>query len=587
MNRSRLARVMSACAACMALFAAGPAHAQQAADAGRGAGDRIFTPVTATRGMVASDHALATHAGVEVLRRGGNAVDAAVAVGFALAVTRPDAAGLGGGGFMMIHDAASGREVALDFRESAPAGPARDAAARGSDASAPPPVPGVGVPGMVAGLLHAHSAFGRLALAEVMAPAIELAEKGFQVTPTLAQKLRARREALARWPQARAIFFKDVEQPLPCSQPPCAVTVASEPLAAGDLLVQRDLARSLQAIARDGAAAFYQGEIGRLVAAEAGRHGSPLAPEDLRAYRAVERDPVSASYRGMRVIAMPPPSSGGVYVVQMLNLLQRYPLADYGAGSAQALHLMAETMKLAHAERARWLGESDPTRIPAAVLAAPAYADELARQIDPQRATPADRIAPGAAAPDDRAQATHYSVADAVGNAVSATLTLGSEFGTGRVAAGTGILLNDALHGATDGTRPAGGRVGTVEPGARPSSAMSPVIVYRDGLAWLVTGSNGATRIISTVLQAIIDAVDFGMHPAESAAMPRIHHPWKPDFLRVEKGLSPDTTTLLSQMGHDVRVMPVMGGTQTIQIEDGRLSGASDPRNPDGLTAGY
>ena len=593
----RLARLLPALLACTALLAAAPAVAQEAPEVRYDYRERIFTPVMAEQGMVASDHALATRVGVDILRRGGNAVDAAVAVGFSLAVVLPNAGNLGGGGFMLVHDAASGREVALDFRETAPARAGRDMYldAKGEVEAGKSLYThqAVGVPGTVAGLVHAQRSFGRLPLATVVAPAIALARKGFRVSPTLAEMLRVERENLARWPATRAIFFKEVRQTLPCSQQPCTVSVTQEPLAAGDLLVQRDLAQSLEAIARDGAAAFYEGEIGRLIADEVARHGGVMTAEDLRSYRVVERRPVEGSYRGLRVTVMPPPSSGGVHIVQMLNLLQRYPLADYGAGSAQALHLMAESMKLAYADRSRWLGDPDYVRVPVSGLISPAYADELARNVDPQRATPAERIAPGTPQPYESPQTTHYSVADDAGNVVSTTYTLNLNFGSGIVAAGTGILLNNEMDdfsakpGVPNAYGLVGGEANAIEPGKRPLSSMSPAIVYRDGKPWLVTGSPGGARIISTVLQAIVNAADFGMNPAESAAMPRIHHQWTPDFLRVEKGLSPDTMRLLSQMGHDVRVMPVMGSTQTIQIEDGRFYGASDPRNPDGYTAGY
>jgi len=593
----RLARLLPALCACSALLAAQPCAAQQSGEVRYDFRERIFTPVTARQGMVASDQALATQAGVRILQRGGNAVDAAVAVGFALAVVLPNAGNLGGGGFMLIHDAAGGREIVLDFRETAPArARAGMFLTPGGDVEAGKSLYthlAVGVPGTVAGLVHAQRKFGKLPLAAVVAPAIDLARKGFRVSPTLAEVLQVERENLGRWPASRAVFFKEVRQALPCSQPPCAESTTSEPLAAGDLLVQPDLANSLQAIARDGAEAFYEGEIGRLIAAEAARHGGLLTREDLRAYRAVEREPVSGEYRGLRVTSMPPPSSGGVHIVQMLNLLQRYPLSDYGAGSAQALHLMAEAMKLAYADRSRWLGDPDHADVPAAGLTSPAYADELARGIDPQRATPADRIAPGNPLPYESPQTTHYSVADAAGNAVSTTYTLNLNFGSGIVAAGTGILLNNEMDdfsakpGAANAYGLTGGEANAIAPGKRPLSSMSPTIVYRDGKPWLVTGSPGGARIISTVLQAVVNAVDFGMNPAESAAMPRIHHQWTPDYLRVERGLSPDTTRLLAQMGHDVRVMPTMGSTQTIQIEEGRFQGASDPRNPDGLTAGY
>jgi len=324
-------------------------------------------------------------------------------------------------------------------------------------------------------------------------------------------------------------------------------------------------------------------------------HGGPITQADLAAYRAVFRAPVVGNYRGFRIAAMPPPSSGGVHIVQMLNLLERYPLAGYGAGSAQVLHLMAEAMKLAYADRSMWLGDPDFVAVPVAGLISRAYADRLAMDIDPARARPSSDIRPGQPVPEESHDTTHYSVMDAHGNAVSTTYTLNLNFGSGIVAAGTGVLLNNEMDdfSARAGTPNAFGLIGAdanaIAPGKRPLSSMTPVIVSRDGAPWLVTGSPGGARIISTVLQSIVNAIDFGLNPMTSAAMPRIHHQWLPDVLQVEQGFSPDTLRLLAAMGHTVRTVPTMGRVQTIQITptDFRLSGASDPRNPDGLTAGF
>jgi len=593
-----LERSTAALLACLLLAAPLPARAQDAPGIRYDTRMDIFAPVEARHGMVATDQALATQVGVDILRRGGNAVDAAVAVGFALAVVLPNAGNVGGGGFMLIHDAASGRDIALDFRETAPGGAKPDMYLdeRGEV------VPGrslythfaVGVPGTVAGLAHALARYGTLPLATVVAPAIELARKGFPVSPTLAAALQNEREQLGKWAATRAVFFKQVPAAeVRCEQPPCPEASASVPLEAGDLLVQRELAATLEAIAKGGPDAFYRGETGRRIVAEIARHGGAMTLQDLAAYRPVERRPVTGSYRGYRIVSMPPPSSGGVHIVQMLNLLQRYPLSDYGAGSAQALHLMVESMKLAYADRAAYLGDPDFVDVPVAALTSPAYADELAQRIDPQRATPAGQVRPGNPLPYESNQTTHYSVADGRGNLVSTTYTLNLNFGSGIVAPGTGVLLNNEMDdfsakpGAPNAYGLVGGAANAVAPGKRPLSSMSPTLVFRDDQPWLVTGSPGGARIITTVLQTLLDTMDFGMNPAEAAAMPRIHHQWKPDVVRVEKGFSPDTLRMLGQMGHEVQVMPVMGSTQTIQIVDGRFLGASDPRNPDGLTAGY
>jgi len=549
-------------------------------------GPAIFSPVIARHAMVASDHGLATQAGLAMLRQGGNAIDAAVAVGFALAVVQPYAGNLGGGGFMLIRmagDAAgsgTATETALDFRETAPAGAHRDMYLD----LAGQPVRGrslfthhaIGVPGTVAGLIEAQRGYGTLPLEIVMAPAIALAQDGFVVSRVLADMLHHNRDALGRWAATRAIFFGP----------------DGAPLAEGDTLVQRDLAETLRTIARDGAAGFYAGTVAARIVAEIARHGGPMQLADLSAYRAVFRAPVVGHYRGFRIAAMPPPSSGGVHVVQMLNLLERYPMSEYGAGSAQSLHLMAEVMKLAYADRSVWLGDPDFVTVPVIGLTSRDYADHLAAHIDPARARASTDIRPGQPLPYESHDTTHYSVVDAHGNAVSTTTTLNLNFGSGIVAAGTGVLLNNEMDdfsarpGSPNAFGLIGGAANAIAPGKRPLSSMTPVIVSRDGQPWLVTGSPGGARIISTVLQAIVNAIDFGLNPMESAAMPRIHHQWLPDLLLVEKGFSPDTLRLLADMGHAVQRAAVMGRTQTIQIE-ARLLGASDPRNPDGLTAGY
>ncbi len=572
-------------AACSTPQRSGPpvapaAPVTRAAAAAYNAGLDIFHPVAARHGMVVSEQALASRAGLEMLRAGGNAVDAAVAVGFALAVTLPNAGNLGGGGFMMVHEAHGGRDHALDFRETAPMGAARDMYldARGevADGRSLYTHQAVGVPGTVAGLTHALERWGSLPLSQVMAPAIRLAEQGYPVSPTLAGALARSAGPMGRWPATRAIFWRD-----------------GRPLRAGEHLVQRDLARSLRLIARHGADAFYRGPIGAGLVAEMARHDGLITARDLVAYRAVERPPIVAEYRGYRIVTMPPPSSGGVHLAQILNMIEPWPLAQWGAGSARTMHHMAEAMKLAYADRAQYLGDTDFVDVPVAGLVSKAYARHLAAGVAPDRARPATDIRPGRPQPYESDQTTHFSVADAAGNAVAVTYTLNTNFGSGIVAAGTGILLNNEMDdfSAKPGVANVYGLIGAeanaIQPGKRPLSSMTPTIVLRDGQPWLVTGSPGGARIITTVLETVVDAIDFGMNPAEAAAQPRFHHQWQPDELRVEKGFSPDTLALLRRYGHHVVVKPTMGKTQTILIRDGMLYGASDPRNPDGAALGY
>ncbi len=541
----------------------------------------IFHPVLGTQGMVASQEATATRVGLEVLKGGGNAVDAAVAIGFALAVTLPRAGNLGGGGFMLIHMAESGETLALDYREEAPAAAGRDLflgadgevdnqRARFSYLSA-------GVPGTVAGLAAAQARFGRLSLAEVLAPAIRLAEEGIPVSAALAEGLAARSERLKAWPETARIFFK----------------ADGSPYRAGERLVQSDLAWSLKEIARDGADAFYKGEIGRRIAADMKAQDGLITEADLAGYDVVWRDPVTGSYRGYAIASMPPPSSGGVHLVQILNLLESYPLGEMGAGSAATLHVMAEAMKLAYADRSQHLGDPGFWKVPQRGLTSKAYASRLRQRIDQDRARAATEIGPGEPVPYESNETTHFSVADRFGNVVSNTYTINFSYGSGIVAKGTGILLNNEMDdfSAKPGTPNAygliGGAANAIEPGKRPLSSMTPTLVFKDGKPWLVTGSPGGSRIITTVLQIILNTVDHGMNVAAATAAPRMHHQWLPDELRIEPGFSQDTLRLLTEKGHRVAVKNAMGSTQSLlRIEDG-WTGASDPRRPGALTLGY
>ena len=556
------------------------AQLTQAAAARYDAQMDVFHPVVAKRGMVASEQALASEVGVDILKAGGNAIDAAVAVGFALAVVLPNAGNIGGGGFMMVHDARSGEYVALDFRETAPAAATKtvfqDKKGNVIDGKSLYTHAAVGVPGTVAGLTHAQKKWGRLPLARVMAPAITLAEKGFTITAPLAAKLKTERETLGKWPSSRAIFWR-----------------SGAPLKAGDKLVQRDLAASLKLIAAEGPDAFYKGPIARKIVADSQRHHGLITAADLAGYKAVERTPIRGSYRQFEVVTMPPPSSGGVHLVQMLNIMDGWPIGTWGQNSAQTVHHMAEAMKLAYADPAEYLGDPDFVQVPVTGLTSRKYAALLRGQIDPAQAKPAKDIKPGKPQPYESDQTTHYSVMDAKGNAVAVTYTLNTNFGTGIVAPGTGILLNNEMDdfsvkpGVPNAYGLVGGEANAVGPRKRPLSSMTPTFVLRKGKPWLVTGTPGGARIITTVLETVSNAVDHGMNPAEAAAAPRFHHQWTPDELRVERGFPVDTIELLKQRGHNVVEKAAMGRSQTIQAEQGELWGYSDPRNPDGLTVGY
>ena len=541
----------------------------------------IFHPVFAENGMVASQEATATRIGVDILKRGGNAIDAGVAVGFALAVTLPRAGALGGGGFMMVHHAETGETVAIDYREMAPAAAHRDmyldAAGEVDTQLARYTHHAAGVPGAVAGLVHVLDRYGTLPLAEVLAPAIRLAERGILVTRDLSGSLESRRERLQRWPATAAIFYRE----------------DGRPYRPGERLIQVDLAWSLRQIAAHGADAFYKGAIAERIAADMAAHGGPMTLEDLAAYRVAVRAPVRGTYRGYEIASMPPPSSGGVHLVQILNLLEDYPLASLGHNGAEGLHLMAESMKLAYADRSQHLGDPDFWPVPVAGLISKAYAESLRATIDPARARPAAEIAAGDPMPYESPETTHYSVMDRWGNVVSNTYTINFGYGSGIVAAGTGILLNNEMDdfsakpGVPNAYGLLGGDANSVAPAKRPLSSMTPTILFKDGKPLLATGSPGGSRIITTTLQIILNVVDHGMNIAAATAAPRVHHQWLPDELRVEAGLSPDTIALLESKGHKVVVKNVMGSTQSILRADEGFYGASDPRRQGALTLGF
>ncbi|ECI0412371.1 gamma-glutamyltransferase [Salmonella enterica subsp. salamae] len=541
----------------------------------------VFHPVRATQGMVASVDAMATQVGVDILKQGGNAVDAAVAVGYALAVTHPQAGNLGGGGFMLLRTK-DGVTTAIDFREMAPAGATRDMfldeqGNPDSKKSLTSPLAS-GTPGTVAGFSLALEKYGSLPLNKVVRPAIKLAQEGFIVNDALADDLKTYgSEVLPHHENSKAIFWKD-----------------GEPLKKGDKLVQQDLANSLTMIAENGPDAFYKGEIARQIAQQMQQNGGLITTDDLAAYQAVERTPVSGEYRGYQIFAMPPPSSGGIHIVQILNILENFDMKKYGFGSADAIQIMAEAEKYAYADRSEYLGDPDFVNVPWQALTSKAYAKSIAGQIDINKAKPSSEIRPGKLAPYESDQTTHFSVVDKDGNAVAVTYTLNTTFGTGIVAGNTGILLNNQMDdfsakpGVPNVYGLVGGEANAVGPKKRPLSSMSPTIVVKDGKTWLVTGSPGGSRIITTVLQMVVNTIDFGMNVAEATNAPRFHHQWLPDELRVEKGFSPDTLKLLEQKGQKVALKEAMGSTQSIMVgPDGALYGASDPRSVDDLTAGY
>lgn len=415
-------------------------------------------------------------------------------------------------------------------------------------------------------------------LNKVIRPAIKLAEEGFIVNDALADDLKTYgSEVIPQHENSKAIFWKN-----------------GEPLKKGDRLVQKNLGKSLELIAEHGPDAFYKGAIADQIADEMKKHGGLITKADLAGYKAMERTPVSGEYRGYEVYSMPPPSSGGIHIVQILNILENFDMQKYGFGSADAMQVMAEAEKHAYADRSEYLGDPDFVNVPWQALTSKAYAKAIAAEIDVNKAKPSSQIRPGKLAPYESNQTTHFSVVDKDGNAVAVTYTLNTTFGTGIVAGDSGILLNNQMDdfsakpGVPNVYGLVGGEANAVEPKKRPLSSMSPTIVVKDGKTWLVTGSPGGSRIITTVLQMVVNTIDFGMNVAEATNAPRFHHQWLPDELRVEKGFSPDTLKLLEAKGQKVALKEAMGSTQSIMVgPDGMLYGASDPRSPDDLTAGY
>ena len=529
--------------------------------------------ITAEHGLVVAQERLAAQIGADILRQGGNAVDAAVATGFALAVTYPRAGNIGGGGFMVIHSASRNEDVAIDYRETAPAAITRDIflgpdGKPDADKSRNSAL-GIGVPGTVAGLALALEKYGsgRFTLAQILKPSIELARDGFVVTDDVADTLSDMYRRMARWPNSAKAFSGE----------------DGIPLQEGDRLIQADLATTLSDIAEQGPRGFYAGPVAERLAKAVRDAGGIMTVDDLKSYEAVIRSPVRGNYRGYDIVSMPLPSSGGTVLLQSLNILEGFAMADMKQGSAPSLHVMIEAMKRAYADRARYLGDPAFVNAPVNVLITKEYAARQRASIDPDRATPAADVLSASPAREG-ANTTHYSVIDSSGNAVSNTYTLNFPYGVGLVAAGTGVLLNNELDDftAAPGASNAFGLVGFEAnlpgPGKRPLSSMSPTIVLKDGKPVLVTGTPGGSRIISAVLQIVVDVIDYKMDVAAAVAAPRVHHQWMPDEVRVERGFSDEVLAEMRAKGH--KVIEPLGQTSanSIAVTPNGLLGAPDPR---------
>jgi gamma-glutamyltranspeptidase / glutathione hydrolase len=543
----------------------------------------VITPaqtILAHNGVVVAQEQRAARIGVEILDRGGNAVDAAVAVGFALAVTYPRAGNIGGGGFMVVHLAKTSQNIAIDYRETAPAAASAsmflDTQGNPDPAKSRDSALSIGVPGTVAGLALAYEKYGsgNLSLAELIAPAITLARNGVEIVDDIADTLPQAQARIARWHSSAPVFLNS----------------DGTVLMPGQDLLQPDLAATLRTIARDGPKGFYEGPVAEKLVASVRKAGGIMTVDDLKNYHAILRKPARGTYRGYDIVSMPPPSSGGVHLIEMLNILEGYDLP--ARSREQSLHDMIEAMKRAYADRAVFMGDPDAVTVPAAGLTAKEYAASLRAQIG-ERSTPSAEIRVGRPADFEGRNTTHFSVIDHEGNAVSNTYTLNFSYGVGLVAEGTGVLLNNELDDFTakPGTANAYGLLGynanLPGPGKRPLSSMTPTIVLEDGKPFLITGSPGGSRIINTVLQVIVNVIDFHMPVGQAVSAPRVHQQWQPDEVSVEPGFAPEVLDALTKRGHTIVLTLPQTSANSIEVTPEGYVGAADRRTRGSLAAGY
>lgn len=559
-----------------AVFLTNFAHTQTPLDFS----NSIHKPVVARNGMAVSENSIATREGLRVLKEGGNAVDAAVTMGFVMAVTFPRAGNLGGGGFMLVLNKESDEIVAIDYREKAPKAATKDMfldengnVDRDKSQNS---IYSAGVPGTVAGLALALERYGTISLEKAISPAIRLAKEGFPVTFELSQSLKETKESMSKSEESLSNYYRgnggDYET--------------------GEILKQKNLAWSLKEIMENGPDAFYKGEIAARITDFMAAEKGLITKEDLKSYKPEIRKPVSGNYKGYQIYSMPPPSSGGVHIIQMLNILDEFPIANFGHNSAEYIHTISEAMKLAYADRSKHLGDPDFAPVPTSELISKEYANKLRAKMDLKKSTPSGEIKPGKPVAEGTST-THFSVMDKYGNVVSNTYTLNFSYGSKISVPGTGILLNNEMDdfsakpGVPNAYGLIGGEFNSVEPEKRMLSSMSPTIVLKDGKPFLATGSPGGSRIINTVLQIILNVVDNGMNIAEATNAPRFHHQWLPDELFIENGFSKDTTNLLEKKGHSIEKQRTIGSAQSIMKVGDYFYGSTDPRRPGGLAEGY
>jgi gamma-glutamyltranspeptidase/glutathione hydrolase len=543
----------------------------------------FINPVRARSGMVASSNEVASKVGVAILKQGGNAVDAAVAVGLALAVTFPQAGNLGGGGFMVIH-LSDGRSTTIDYREVAPAKAHRNMYLDGQGN----PIPGAstvgylssGVPGTVAGLALALQKYGTMKWADVIEPARRLATDGFVVSPWLSDNLRNNGKLLERFTESKRIFLKEGKY-----------------YNEGEILKQPEMAKTLDRMKKEGPREFYEGRTAQLIADDMKANGGLITLQDLKNYKPVERLPLKGAYRGYEILTMPPPSSGGVALLEMLNILENYDIAAMGDQSSEKYHVLIETMRRAFADRAEFMGDPDFVKVPVAGLTSKAYAAEIKKSIDISKATPSEKVGHGTPPVNESKETTHYTIVDANGNAVSNTYTLNGWFGSGATVSGAGFLLNNEMDdfAAKPGSPNAYGLIqgenDAIAAGKRPLSSMTPTMVLKDGKLFLAVGSPGGPTIINQMVQVIINTIDHGMNVQEAVNAPRLHHQWQPDVTFYEPfAISKDVLTALKAKGQKFfDHTSYLGDVQAVMIDlkTGERLGGSDPRGQEGRACGY
>ena len=532
-------------------------------------------PVRGKNGMVVTPSDIASVVGAQILRDGGNAIDAAVAVGFTIAVTYPSAGNLGGGGFMVIHFA-NGESTTIDFREKAPAAAFRnmylDSAGNFVQSKSLTGGLASGVPGTVAGLIYALKKYGTLPLEKVIQPAIDLAKDGFILTYEMAQSFNSAQPAFEKYPSSRKVF-RDTKHPF----------------VEGELFVQPDLAKTLEAIKEKGKAGFYEGPVAEKIVAQVNATGGKFSFADLKNYRAVERKPVTGNYRGYEIVSMGPPSAGGILLIESLNALEHFDFTPEDWGSSRYIHIVSEVLKHAFADRAQYIGDEDFVKVPKQWLLSKERGEEIFKQVNVKRAIPSKLIKPGKVKIlKESSETTHFSIADAEGNAVSTTVTLNSWYGNKIVVDGAGFLLNNEMDdfsakpGAPNQFGLTGSEANSIQPGKRMVSSMTPTIVLKNGKPFLVVGSPGGSTIITTVLQVIMNVIDFHMNIQQAVDAPRFHHQWLPERIDYEQyGMPLDVKNNLIKMGHHIGIKRVLGRVQAIEIDWGNhvFYGASDPRS--------